>query len=169
MDRSYSEGDIQELYTLIGGCVWQLQHLENTVTTYTALKIMQRKREKGTKITKEVGETILSKQRKLNLGPLISSARCESTIPEKLLNRFKNFLDERNWLIHKCVVDDYLSLRNEIKKQMLFNRLVTFVEEARGLNNEIHALMESWYIETGYDLDYAHNLAEHTINESTTR
>ncbi len=169
MSRPYSETDVQTLYNLLGKGVWNLQHLEFTVTAFTALKILQRKREKGTKITKSVSERVLEKQRSLTLGPLIGSAKREATIPRKLLKRFEDFLEERNWLIHKCVINEFLSLCNESKKQALFERISSFVDEAIALKKEVHALMESWYRDAGYNLGYAYQLAEQSIREAEVR
>jgi hypothetical protein len=166
MKTLYTDKDVDVLYDLIGQSVWYLQHLELAVSTFTALKILQRKREKGTKITEQIGERILSNQRGLTLGPLISSAKREKTMPENLWKRFDKFIKERNWLIHNCVITDYMALRNEDNKKALFNRFEEFTNEAVALKKEIYNLLEIWYSSKGYDLDYAYNLAEETLRNA---
>lgn len=162
----YTVEDVQELYVSIGEGVWHLQHLENTVTIFTTLKILQRKRDKGLKVTEKLYEEILAKQRKLSLGPLIGSAKREKTIPTLLLKQFAEFLGERNWLIHKCVIGEYLSLRNQVTRNQLFYRLEKFTEQAQELNRKMSDLLDSWYKQKGYDLEYVYKLAEESIREA---
>ena len=82
------------------------------------------------------------------------------------MNRFDDFLEERNWLIHKCVVDEYLSLRNVTLKTKLFKRIERFVDESIALRREVHNLMESWYLSSGYNLDYAYSLADQMLKNA---
>jgi len=82
------------------------------------------------------------------------------------MNRFDDFLDERNWIIHNCVINEYLSLRNMDSKQRLFKRIEAFVYEAITLRKEIHNLMESWYSDSEYDLNYAYSLAEKLLKNA---
>ena len=112
MNIPYTDDDVNYLFHVLGQAVWYLQHLEKVMTTFNALKILQGKRDKRIKITQKVAQEVLDKQRGQTLGPLIGAAKREKTIPKQLMNRFEEFLTERNWLIHKCVVDEYLSLRN---------------------------------------------------------
>ena len=166
MNTSYTETDVGELYSLLGESIWNLQHLEIAVTTFTAMKILQRKRDKGTEITEDVGERVLNKQRRQTLGPLINAAKRERIIPNDLIERFDLFLKERNWLIHKCVVNEYLSLRNKKNKEDLFSRILVFSTEAQSLKKEIYKLLERWYEQKGYDLEHAYKLAEKLISNA---
>ena len=165
MKQPYTENDVNTLYTLLGMSVWQLQHLENILTTFTTLVILHKKREKGIKITEKDIEKSLQKQQKLTLAPLISSSKNQKTIPEELYNRFEKFLIERNWVIHKCVISEYLSLRNEKNKEKLFKRINNFANEAKYLTKEIHILHKSWFEKCGYDLNAAHINAENILKE----
>jgi len=169
MTEPYAEEDIEKLFNIMGQGLWYLQHLENAVSTFTALKILQRKKEKGTKVTEQLGERVLLKQKVQTLGPLISSAKREKTIPVALAQRFDKFLKERNWLIHNSVNTDYLALRSQNNKQELFKRIDAFAEEAIELKKEIYFLLEEWYTEEGYDIEYAYNLAEQTLRDAEQR
>jgi hypothetical protein len=159
MNKPYTDEDVNYLFHILGQAVWYLQHLEYVMTTFNAFKILQRKRDKGIKINKKVGDKVLEKQRGQTLGPLIGTAKREKTIPKNLMDRFDAFLKERNWIIHKCVINEFLSLRNMDSKQRLFKRIEEFVNEAISLKKEIYNLMESWYSDTGYDLNYVYSLA----------
>ena len=126
MNIPYTDEDVNYLFHILGQAVWYLQHLEKVLTTFNAFKILQRKRDKGIKVTKQLGHKVLGKQRGQTLGPLIGTAKQERTIPKKLMNRFDVFLEERNWIIHKCVINEYLSLRNAESKKRLFERISNF-------------------------------------------
>ena len=166
MNIPYTVEDVNCLFNVLGQAVWYLQHLEKVMTTFNALKILQRKKVKKVEITQKMAQKVLDKQRRQTLGPLIGTAKREKTIPKKLMNRFDDFLEERNWIIHKCVVDEYLSLRNVNSKNKLFKRIERFVAESKALSREIHNLMESWYDTSGYDLDYAYSLAEQLLENA---
>ena len=141
----YTENDIDTLYRLLGKALWHLQHLENIVASFTAFKILQAKREKGKKISEALAKDIVANQQRGSLGPIIGAAKQQGSIPELLTTRFDLFLEERNWLIHRCVKSEYLSLRNSSSKDELFKRIENFSNEAINLQNEIHALFEDWY------------------------
>jgi len=165
----YFETDIQTLYNLIGQSVWHLQHLENVLSMVTAMKILQKERDRGSKVTEDICLRALEKQRGFTLGPLISAAKREQTIPSILLERFDHLLQERNWLIHKCVINEFLSLRSATRKQVLFDRISSFVDETIALKNEINEILEKWYESVGYDLDYANQIAKETVREAEQR
>jgi uncharacterized FlgJ-related protein len=166
MGTPYTQEDVDQLYMLIGKAVWHLQHLENIVAFFTAFKILQVKRAKGEKLSTANAAKLIEKQKKLTLGPLISTAKSHKTISPPLARRFDELLVERNWLIHKCVTDEYLSLRNQLEKQRLFARIDAFSEEAIALQNGTHSLFEQWFIDLGYDLGKAYEHAEHQLKQA---
>jgi len=163
---TYTIDDVNHLYLSIGEAIWNLQHLENVMTTYNALRILQKKREKKILFSDEQAFKILEKQRKLTLGPLISSAKDNHTLSKELEGRFENFLTERNWLIHKCVISDYLSLRNKESKEKLFLRITAFIEDAVSLKRELYNQMQRWFEGKGYDLEKAYALADELLDKS---
>lgn len=166
MSIPYTREDVEQLYRLIGKAVWHLQHLENIVTSFTAFKILQAKRAKGEKLSTANVAKVIEEQKKQTLGPLISTAKSHKTIPPRLAKRFDELLVERNWLIHKCVTDEYLSLRNQLEKKRLFTHIDAFVEEVIALQNETHSLFEQWFIDLGYDLGKVYKQAEHLLNQA---
>jgi hypothetical protein len=159
--------DVQELFRLVGKAVWMLQHLENFVATFTAMIILQKRRDKSKNVTEEFANKTLEKQKKLTLGVMILNAKREKSIPPFLHERFNNFLKERNWLIHSCMQTDHLSLRSEKNKLHLFGRLEEFSEEAIDLRKELQNLMNTWSSEKGYDLNLAIEKAEKLIREAS--
>ncbi len=143
------------LYRLIGESVWFLQHLEKSLTAFVAIKKLQKVRKKGTNFDEQVAYAELEKQQKKTLGPLIKSAKNETIINENLIKRFEIFLEERNWLIHKCVINEFLSLRNINDRSKLFSRIKLFSQEAIDLNTEICNLLTTWFQSNGYNINKA--------------
>lgn len=166
MIAPYTQEHVVQLYGLIGKAVWHLQHLENIVASFTAFKILQAKREKGQKLKQADMARVLEKQRGKTLGPLIGTAKAHKTIPAALAKRFDALLAERNWLIHHCVTDEYLSLRNESERERLFAQIGGFAEEAIALQNAIHGMFENWFTELGYDLRGAYAVAEEHLKKA---
>lgn len=166
MNQPYNVTDISTLYGLIGKSVWHLQHLELALSTYTALRILQKKRDEGIKIDETNAMKSLANQQKQVLGQLIGSAKEHGAIPKDLHARFRDFLDERNWIIHNCVIDEYLSLRNENDKTRLFCRIHEFAIEAHLLTGEINSFNELWYVEKGYSFEEAQKNAEKILSNA---
>lgn len=166
MKPPYTEDDVKHLYDVLGQALWYLQHLERALTIFNTLKILQHKIDKEIKITQLMGQKVLDGQRKQTLGPLIGIAKREKTIPQQILNRFDDFLTERNWLIHKCVIDEYLSLRNVNAKEKLYARIKRFIDESIELQKEVANLIESSYVSSGKDLACAYSLAEKTLKDA---
>ena len=151
--------NVTELYRSIGEVIWMLQHLEYAMTHFNALSILKKRREKGQKVGEKEGFAALEKQRKLTLGPLIKAAKSEQTLPLTLEAKFDSFLGERNWLIHRCVRDEYFSLENETAKQKLFERIATFTTDGIVLKKEVFSMMERWFQNAGYSVEEAYEKA----------
>ncbi len=64
-----TEHEVQELFRLVGKSVWMLQHLENAVAHFTAMIILQKKRDKSKNISEEYAYQVLEKQNKLTHRP----------------------------------------------------------------------------------------------------
>lgn len=166
MNLPYTQENVEQLYHLIGKAVWHLQHLENVVASFTALKVLQKQRGKGKRHQKVEVERVLEKQKGLTLGPLIGTAKAQKTIPPHLIKRFEQILNDRNWLIHRCVTGEFLSLRNVKDREQLFQKLSALSQEAITLQDEIHNLFEGWFKEVGYDLELSYRLAEDMLKNA---
>lgn len=166
MNKPYTAEDVDKLYRLIGQSVWHLQHLENILASYIVLCKLQKERKKGDKITQIDLEKAQLKERKKTLDPLIKTSKAEKIIPSNLSDVFDVFLEERNWLIHKCVINEYLSLRNEKTKKALYQRINSFIENAVQLRREIHQLFELWFSRNGYNLKDAYGLADQKLADA---
>ena len=166
MKQPYTEQDVNTLYNLLGMSVWHLQHLEKQLTTFVTLVILHKKKKNEKVITEKNAGEFLQKYQKLTLGPLIGLSKKEKIIPEELYNRFEKFLYERNWVIHKCVINEYLSLRSEKNKKLLFTRIRNFANDGRDLTEEMFRLHKSWFKNCGYNLKEAYIKAEAILNNA---
>jgi hypothetical protein len=158
--------DVTELYKSIGEAIWMLQHLEYAMTHFNAYSILQKQRDKGQKIGEKEAFFVLEKQRKLTLGPLIKAAKSLQILPLTLEAKFDRFLRERNWLIHRCVIDEYLSLENVSSKKALFKRIGKFTTDCIVLKKEVLNMMEGWHQDSGYSVEKAYEEAEKLIEKS---
>jgi len=163
---AYTYDDVEQLYNLLGQSVWQLQHLENVMATFTAMRLIQLRRNEKIDVSVENANDIVNKQRKLTLGPLIDMAVKENVVPFDLTKRLENFLGERNWLIHRCVHQEFLSMRNDSARLRLFDRISSFVNEAILIRKGIMDLGHGWLCDMGYDQEEASSLAEKMLAEA---
>ena len=145
-----------------------LQHLENVMASFIALKILQQKREtkNNYKVNEEELKKVHDQQKRLTLGPMIERAIKQKNIPKPLEARFQTFLKERNWLVHNCVPENYLALRSRELKKKLLNRLDVFINEATDLLKEVYGQFEKWFESKGYDVQAAHNLSLEVIEKA---
>ena len=81
MDIPYTQEDVNHLFHLLGRAIWSLQHLEKAVTTFNAMKKLQRKRDKGTKITQEMAKDALARERAQTLKERIMGSVDPVVIP----------------------------------------------------------------------------------------
>ncbi|MCB1563299.1 MAG: hypothetical protein KDJ75_06975 [Alphaproteobacteria bacterium] len=95
---AYNQKVAITLYTLLGKAVWTIQHLEDALNRVIIIKNPEAN-------TKTKADEILKSYRKLPLGRAIERAEKEQTFDDGLQERLKDFLQERNWLIHHCMYE----------------------------------------------------------------
>lgn len=102
MSEQYSKKPASQneinLYYLIGEAVCMVQILEDALSTSITLKKEVKKH--GT-IPLEAANKQREKYRSYTLGNTINLIRNENLFSESLQESLKNFVLERNWLIHK--------------------------------------------------------------------
>ncbi len=80
-------------------------------------------------------------------------------MPDRLENRFKFFLKTRNWILHDCVNDNHLSLKDSKSQKFFFDLLEEYIKESKALKAKIFKEMETWLKANGYDLDRLYPLS----------
>jgi hypothetical protein len=104
------------LYTLLGRAVWSIQHLEDALNAAIAIKDPKA-------INRTEADKIRNSNRELPLGRAIGRAEKEKTFDQEFQKKLKDFLKQRNWLIHRCMhesVDDAGAILNE---RQLFTKI----------------------------------------------
>ena len=140
---------ITSLYCLIGEAVCMIQHLEGALSCSITLK-------KDIKyphtFTKDKANKYLKKNQDHTLGRAIKIASEKELYPEILLNKLKNFLNERNWLIHHFI-NNYLDYTNTTSNQVNpLHRIKNVSHKARELQlaieNDLIKFSESVGVDT---------------------
>ena len=104
------------LYFLLGRAVWTIQHLEDALNTAIIIK--------NPNIHKRVeAEELRKAYRQLPLGRAIERAEKEQTFNEDLQGSLRDFLQDRNWLIHKCMYESVDDAGYIIEPVNLFKRV----------------------------------------------
>ena len=127
---------INTLYRLIGEAVCAVQILEDALSHSMAI----RKTAPGSK-NLEQGDKTLKKYRRLTLGQAIKKAISEDVYTDWLQNELKNFLSERNWLIHKCIPENIDDIEAGIGTDRLFMRIHAVARTANWLQQAVEVDM----------------------------
>ncbi|CEG55698.1 hypothetical protein [Legionella fallonii] len=89
------------LYCLMGEALCMVQHLKDAISHSITLT---RDVKKLRSIPFEMANKHLDKYHSYTLGQAINLAKKEGIYPESLQQTLDNFLLERNWLVHKCML-----------------------------------------------------------------
>jgi hypothetical protein len=102
--KMMTRNDQVTLYALMGEALCAIQHLEECLSTSIALKV-----DVGhpRNTPKAKADLILKGYRAMTLGKAIKQALKKEIYTDALNNPLKEILDERNWLVHKCIDDIY--------------------------------------------------------------
>jgi hypothetical protein len=94
----YKPASQQELslYCFVGESVCAVQHVEDALSHSIVLKTEKKR-------IKSEADRLLEKHRSYTLGKAITIAEQASLYPESLQQELREFLSERNWLIHKSI------------------------------------------------------------------
>ena len=132
------------LYCLIGEAVCMEQILEDALSALITLK---KEVKKPGAISLEIANKLREKYRSYTLGNAINLTRNENLFSESLQESLKNFVSERNWLIHK-------SVQNEKEAQSEFNknRIKTICETARMLPGSVESDLMQYSSSVGVDM-----------------
>lgn len=127
----------------IGYALWQLQELEGVAAHYVVL-VTQVQRGMG-----ETGNALLSAALKLPFGATLKQMMNAGLLESSLEGRFKNILNERNWLVHKSRGASRDAIHSEAAMQKVVERVDAMAEEALSLLRELGSLCERYVQDRG--------------------
>ena len=133
------------LYCLVGEAVCYVQHLEDALSHTIALK-------HNTPSSKPEADERLEKYRKHTLGRAIGVLERESLCQDALLIELKDFLAERNWLVHKSIAPSRDEWDNLESRPYLMERVKAVTTRAQKLLQAIESDLIEFAETNGKDM-----------------
>jgi hypothetical protein len=133
-----------DVTALVGYTVWQIQILERVLASHL---VMVHKLQLGAART-EV-ESMFHKVGKQTLGQLFRAIENEGGAPAALLPRLKQFVDERNWLVHRSRHDNRKDIYTARPRLRLSQKISTIADEAFSLAKAFQEATEKHLIACG--------------------
>ncbi len=164
MRRQITASELHDLYHAIGGALWYLQYLEDVLVKFLATKALHARRAGGAAVRmRDADEVIARMQRTMTLGKLIQDGGAEGVIRNECLERFRAFKVERDWLVHRSMVENGDDLYLDATREAVFGRIEAIRNEAASLKQIIVEDLESWMAAHGIDVAAAQRQGEQEI------
>lgn len=158
--RQVTATELQHLYTSIGRCVWNLQYVEDALTTLITLKVEIRL---PGRVPLNEAQEKLAKHRRNTLGTSMKVVREKSLVGSELLERLNRFKEERDWLIHRSQQSHGDRLYTDEGRIDMFSRLETFETEALDLQKAVLAEINLFVAGQGLDVAAAERMAVRNV------
>lgn len=139
-----SEQEIS-LYIFIGESVCMVQHLEDALSHSIVMKKVERH-------LREEADKQLEKHRTYTLGNAINKAEKSRLYPEPLLKELRDFLSDRNWLIHKSIAQGRDEWDLNVSREKVYTRVNNITTQAQNLIQLIEEDMMKYAEENGVDM-----------------
>ena len=139
-----SEQEIS-LYTFFGESVCMIQHVEDALCHSIVLKKVERH-------LRPEADQLLEKHRSYTLGKAIAIVEKANLYPESLLQELREFLSERNWLIHKSIAQGRDEWDLNVSREQLFSRIKAIIKQAQKLLQLIEEDMMEFAEANGVDM-----------------
>ena len=117
---------VLSLYCLVGESVCAIQHVEDALSHSIVLK-------KTKPRLKTEAHQQLEKHRSVTLGHAVNIIEKANLYPESQLQELKEFLSERNWLIHKSIAQGRDEWDSDIPEEHLMLRIKAITSRAQKL------------------------------------
>ncbi len=135
------------LYCIIGEAVCAVQHVEDALSHSIVIK--------GTKTRlRSEADNHLKKYHKYTLGTAIKVAKQKSLYPQSLLIELREFLEERNWLIHKSITEARKKWDDNIFRDELLSRIKDITTQAHFLQQLIEEDLIAFAENEGVDMTH---------------
>lgn len=138
---NYDPNNVTQLCLSVGFCLMQIQSFELNIENYLAIV-----HKLEVNMAREEAEKIFEKCGKMTLGQLFKEIDKNEEIPQKLHDRLTNFINERNWLVHKCRKENEASLYNPEKFPLILLRIERISEESLKLSKYFSSQSEEYML-----------------------
>ena len=133
------------LYCLVGESVCAVQHVEDALSHSIVLK-------KTKPRLRSEADQLLEKHRSYTLGRAIRIAEKASLYPESLQQELREFLSERNWLIHRSIAQGRDEWDANISREKIISRIKAITTQALRLMHLIEEDMMEFSEANGVDM-----------------
>lgn len=133
------------LYCFIGEALWKIQIVEQALSHSITLKMNPAE-------TKERADEFLKQHQSYTLGKAIKVAIKEKLYSLSLQDELNAFLEQRNWLVHKAMLESQNDLNTKNKKEELFHKIKSISDKAESIQNEIEYDMINFCSLKGKDM-----------------
>lgn len=140
------------MYYLSGKALCSIQILEDALSHSIALK---KDVKTPDNMSREEANAFLTKYRKLSLGQAIKNASDGSIFSKTILESLRAFLDERNWLVHHCLIQFIDDFDNPKTRNALFQKIDHISNRANSLQREIEYDLIQYSKERGVETSKA--------------
>lgn len=146
---------LEPLMQAVGFTLWQLQELENTTSSYVAVRVREAK---GIGI--ERGQALSAEVEKLPLGKLLAELTKAKVIGTELSSELREVLEERNWLVHRARRETRGVLSDEALFSEVMTRLDHLAEHSLQLTKRLGNEVEEYVVRSGVSRDFISGEAE---------
>lgn len=115
------------LYIFVGEALSMTQHLEDCLSHSIIIKREPRN------TSRMQANGILEKYRTYTLGKAVNLAKVESLFSESIQKELKDFLTERNWLVHRSIAHNRDDLAVLSKRNSLIKRVKLITDKAMAI------------------------------------
>ncbi len=145
--------EIASLYYLIGEAICMIQHLEGALSVSITLKkdVLYPHR-----ISKEDANNFLRKNHSLTLGQAIKLASENRLYADTLYRDLAELQKERNWLVHKFIIDGLDDMYVASTRNNLFHRIKDISNKAKRLQEAINTDLIEFSESVGVDMSRTH-------------
>jgi uncharacterized protein YutE (UPF0331/DUF86 family) len=138
----------------VGFALWQIQELEDALAHYL---VIVHKVKPGIAI--DVAEGILEKTRKMTLGQLAKDLKSKEEVPKDLIERLDNFVEHRNWLVHRSRAESRKHIYQDHLHHHFFIRVEWIANEALSLGKAFCSEIEGYVQKHGVSKEYIEKTA----------
>jgi len=133
-DKVLASRDVASLYYILGEALCMIQLLEDALSHSITLKKDVRV---PYSMPKAAAAVFLQKNRSLTFGQALKMAKKYKLCSDILLDRLAVFLAERNWLVHKCLIENIDNMHEALKREQVFYKIKTIFNTANILQRAV--------------------------------
>jgi hypothetical protein len=145
-----NENEIR-LYSFVGEAIWKIQLVEQALSFAITLKMKP-------DANKEEAEKVLEQYQKLTLGKAVRQAEKYKIFDSAIEEDLKDFLNQRNWMVHHSLAESSHGKNWEDHKEMLFQRIKSISDDAERIQRKIEYDLLEFCKSEGRDMSNIYEL-----------